>query len=366
MKARVAMIATLSAMTLALSACGEPGGEGSSSRSGFRVEAKAAAHKLLDQHTGVPKAPELPPLAAPPTPGALMTMISCSVPSCTALSKEFTTAAESLGWKVRVIVSQFTPESFTSAFDSALALNPDGLYYFPLFPADIVEAELDRAKKAGIPVITGSGDAKMGGDSPLVAITQSGQLEQYGQLEAAMVIADAKSTDGIAFMYPPGNAVYEQTFGAFEKSIKDAGGTVDSLEFSQEGVGTAVPGQVVSYLQSHPDTKYLIAASSAFTVGVVDAIKDAGIELPKIISFSTTEADAKSVSSGDIYGLVFSDVVTEQWQVVDFFARLLAGEQPDPELKDPLMVVTADNVDDFPGLPMPGFTQAYAAAFGAP
>ena len=73
----------------------------------------------------------------------------------------------------------------------------------------------------------------------------------------------------------------------------------------------------------------------------------------------------QAISSGDVYGAVVNDVFVEQWVVVDFLARVMAGEQPDPELQNPVMVLTPDNVDDAPDrLPFPGFPEAYMAAWG--
>jgi ribose transport system substrate-binding protein len=139
---------------------------------------------------------------------------------------------------------------------------------------------------------------------------------------------------------------------------------VDVLEVNQADIGTALPSQVVSYLQSNPDVKYIGLTGTHYMPGVEEALQGAGIDLPKIISYTSLESDAQALKDGTYYGLVYSDVLAEQWLVIDFFARYFADEQPDPQIQDPLMVVNSDNVDGFPTTPFPGWTDAYTAGWG--
>jgi ribose transport system substrate-binding protein len=294
-------------------------------------------------------------------------MISCPLPACTPEAEAFKQGAGKLGWKAQVLISDFAPDAFISAWESALAQKPNAILYISMFPHDTIKTQLDQAKEAGIRVIESAPapGIKVGGDSPIAgAIQPEERVALYARIQASLIIEEADSTQGITFMYAKVPS-YSYAADEFKKAIEAAGGSVDFLEVSQQDIGTKVPEQVVSYLQRHPDTKYFVAVDDTFLTGVPEAISAAGITAPKLLGSGVPSAqNLKSIKNGQQYATVTGDLATDGWNAVDLLARLSVKEQP--ENNQPVgvtWVVTKDNVDKFPTV-FPGIPDAYTEAWG--
>lgn len=370
MRATVRIGAAILAAALGLTACSSSSGgdESSSGGSGFSAESVSAAETLIDEYHSLPSAPELAPLGTTPPSDRSVVMISCALPACADMGDAFKEAAGELGWDARVITSEFTPEAYASAWDSALSSEPDGIFYIGMFPNSTIPAELEAAKAAGIWVVMNSPEpgTEFGGDSPLSgAVSAEERYVLWAGLQAAMVVTDAESTDGITFMYSPAAPAYAFQAQQFKKNIEEAGGTVDFLEINQQDIGTALSQQVVSYLQRNPDTRYLVAVDDTLLPGVPEAISTAGIDSPKLIgSASPAPQNLTWIEGGQQYGTVSGDVITDVWNVVDIMARLSVQEEPaDREPLGVVWVVDKDNVGDYPAV-FPGIPDAYNEAWG--
>jgi ribose transport system substrate-binding protein len=368
MRAIVPLGAALLAATLGLTACGDDSsaGDSKSSSDTFDAASKSAAQAVVDKYAAFPQVPDLKPLATTPPTDKLVVHITCPLPACTPEADAFKAAADDLGWDNKVIVSDFAPDAYISAFESALASKPDGILYIAEFPNDTIKAQLDAAKAAGIWVVESAPapDVEIGGDSPVAGAVQPiERVDRTAEIQASLVIADAASTDGITFLYTPQAPSYQHHADEFKKNIEAAGGSVDFLELSQQDIGTKVPEQVVSYLQKNPDTKYLVATDDSWFPGIPEAIKAAGIPSPKLIGAGVGQ-EPTYVKSGQMYATVSGDLATDGWNAVDIMARLSVGEVP--ENNQPVGVtwaVTKDNVGDFPEV-FPGIPDAYTEAWG--
>jgi hypothetical protein len=84
---------------------------------------------MVKKFSAFPSEPELKPLGKTPPQGRSIAMISCPLPQCTPEADAFTQAADKLGWKSKVIISDFAPDAYVAAWQSALSLKPDGLVY---------------------------------------------------------------------------------------------------------------------------------------------------------------------------------------------------------------------------------------------
>lgn len=365
---RKVFVAAVTAAALALSACGsdaENDTSGGAIDSALKEEAAAAIAEL----TAEPSARELEPLGKTPPKDVHVAMITCPVPACTQSADEVDQATKLLGWKLDRIVNEFTPESFASAFDSALQLDPDFIYYIATQPEDTVADQMAEAKARGIPVVANSPgpDTVIGGDSPIVAATSNTKAATttVGKLVAQVIIADADSLDDIALMYDPSAPAYLTFVESFTKTITDAGGSIDEFEINQQDVGTSLPGQVVSYLQRKPDTEYFVAAHDDQLIGVPDAISGAGIESPKIIGQTPGAHTLEFLKAGTQYASVKPDAFGGHWDAIDLMARLSIGEElKDNEPVGNMMIAMQQNVDNVPAGVFKGVPDTYAEAWG--
>jgi len=351
---------------LALAACGSESGADTSGGEldpNLKQDAQAEVSKLTD----VPESRELVPLTETPPPGKTVAVITCPIPSCTESSEQVTTAAELLGWTTEVIVNEFTPESFASAFDSALQINPDFVYYIQVQPETTVSDQLQEFKDRGIPVIANSPgpDTEIGGDSPTVGAV-SYTLEagkEIGTRMAQVLFADAETLDNITLLYDPGSPAYITLVNEFVGRIEDAGGSVEKVEIDQTDVGNALPGQVVSHLQRNPDTEYLVAAQDDMLLGVPDAIEAAGLSLPKIVGQTPGAHTLKYLENGQQMASVVPDAYAGDWDAIDIMARLSIGQEVDNNQPyGNMMIATEQNVQEVPSITFPGVPDVYKDA----
>lgn len=356
------------AASLTLAGCSSAATDdgGSASADGFSEEAKAEAQAMVDEYSPLPTAPELAALGTAPSPDELVVSISCPLPQCTPLANGFSEGAAELGWDAKVLISDFAPDSFISTWESALAMQPDAIQFISMFPHDTIQSQLDQAAAAGIELIetAPAPDVEVGGDSVISGATSSVERTAlYARLQAALIIADAESSEGITFMYAEVPS-YQLAADEFEKAITDAGGSVDLLPVSQQDIGTKVPEQVVSHLQRNPDTKYLVAIDDSFLPGVPEAIAASGLTAPKLIGSGVpSEQTLAWIENGQQFATVAGDLYTDGWNAIDILARLSVGEEPEnPQPVGIAWVVTAENVEDYPAV-FAGIPDAYTEAW---
>lgn len=349
---------------LALTGCSTGGGSDSSG--GIDPAVKKAAQAQVDKYQGEPQARQPETLSAKPPTGKEAVAISCPLPICTEVTGLFVEATKDLGWDTRVIVPEFTPESYVSAFESAIQLHPDYLYYIATQPNDVITTQLEKAKAAGIPVIVNSPapDTKIGGDSPQVAaVAGANQVKQYSELMADIVVADAKDLDHITYMYDPASPAYVYQYQVFSDRIKAAGGKVAPFEINQGDAGATLLGQITSYLQRTPDTEYFVTAHDNLIIGLPDAIATAGLESPKIIGQNPGKDNIEYLKKGTEFATVQWGSFDAHWDAADLFARLSVGDSIDSELNGSVMVGTKKNADQIPLTTFPGIPDNYLKAW---
>src|SRR4051812_40362938 len=113
----------------ARSACG---GSSSSSSTGASSAGSgatnAAADKVAAQFAQRPtRIPVTAPIGKPIPTGKQIDFINCGVTSCTILYNNLVEAAKTLGWSVKQINTQGTPESVQAAWKQAVNDKPDAV-----------------------------------------------------------------------------------------------------------------------------------------------------------------------------------------------------------------------------------------------
>jgi len=352
------------AAAMLLTACST--GAGTSSKGSIDPAAKKAAVAAVAEASKVPQANTPTTLSTKAPTGKSGVFITCPLPICAATSGEFVKAATALGWSTRLIVAEFTPESFVGAFESALQLSPDYVGYIATQPYDVIKDTLPKFKAAGIPVVVNSPspDTPIGGDSPIVGAGSGANVtEKFSTLQADIVIADADNLDNVTFMYDPSSPAYIQGHEVFVKQIAAAGGKVHDFEINQADAGATLLGQVVSYLQRNPDTEYLVVVNDGLVVGLPDAIAAAGLESPKIIGSTTVEQSIEYLKKGTQFGSVQPDSYGSMWDMVDILAHIDVGDTYDDQPLGAVMAVNKDNAAEVPAGTFAGVPDNYLKAW---
>lgn len=366
------------AASLLLGGCSAPSSSGGSGGGAGTIDEDvvAAAQELVDQYSGVPDPRAVAALANPVPEDRSLVYIGCPIDACHTLYEDFDAAAASLGWTTQEISPDFTPEAVQSAFDSALQIKPDGIFFVAALPVDNFAPQIQQAKDAGIPVVTTLATlaaAEVGGGSGIAgAVRGAPDYEVAGKVQAAVIIADAakngESLDQVAFLRVPQNAAAVISFDAFSAEIEKAGATVVPIDINLADVGTVVPGQVVSELQRNPKISYLAPGDDNLLPGVVDAVLASGLEMPKISgNGNVTPETFKSLEDGAEIAIFVTNQEVEAWAGFDILVRVIAGETDiDRRPLNATFLLTSENMAENEGLvdTYPGMPDSYLEAWG--
>lgn len=313
------------------------------------------------------------PLTKPIPEGKTIAVLELGVPAVVAIDNWIEEAAEDVGWSIRRIQAGVTAETFKAAMEEAVRMKPDAVM-LTSFPREVYEAELKQLEAMKVPVVGLTVSSDTGG--ALIATLAGGpRYVRWGQVMAAQVAAASggKDADTLVTLVPEySTSAYVQEGFKEAYPVLCPGCKYDILDFGGADIGTKVPGEIVSYLQAHPNVKYLSMFGTFMGTGVVPALRAAGI-LDRLTIF-THDLDppaAQDIKDG-VDMTVYSAAAAEMaYRGVDILVRYLSD---DPTWKDsartglPEWIAAKDTVptealDDF--IPsVPGFQDQYKKLWG--
>lgn len=317
----------------------------------------------------------VPPIGKAIPKGKTVAILTCPLPVCQTETKSADRAAKQLGWTPKDYNNPLTPEGYVAVWNQMIQTPPDGIIYIGVFPNALIKTQLAKVAKLKIPtiVIAPAGD-KPSADGPILAsYAGAPHFAESGRLMGVIVVADSGDT-------PPKTAfVYDKnldlTLGGvrseFTKTVEGAGGSVGLIQTSSQEIGKAVPGQVVSYLQAHPDVKYLATVINDFTAGIPQALKAAGLaDKVKLVSRAPQASNLKDIEAGNQFASVGEENDTGGYRSIDALARIFVGKSDyDIEPVGWKQIITKDNVAsikrDTSGAPAtPGSPATFLQAWG--
>jgi ribose transport system substrate-binding protein len=294
--------------------------------------------------------------------GKLFIQMRCAAPICVEASKEYGNAARALGMRFKAIDAGATPDAIARAFNQAVAEKPDALVSGAI-PPQLFQKQLQQLVKNGSKVILYA-TAPPNPRGVTAFFFPPKEFVKIGTLLARFVYADAggKPTKAV-YVQTPEFAALNFASDAFKREIKSLCSTcgIDVLNVQAAEIGRVIPGKVVSYLQAHPDTKYVLSQFGDLEIGIPQAIKAAGITGVKLISTQGSRVNMQYVKAGQEYANLISFLDVTYWQVLDAVARSLAGQKFTVPA-NPTQWITKSNLNFNPQLPPP-FGVDYKAAF---
>lgn len=344
---RLAVLAAIMAAALALGGCssssdstGGDGGDRGSGKADSTVLSDAAAQ--VDKYTAEQAPIAVEPLKEKPAPGKKVSILVCPTPSCQEQAKAVSAGARKLGWIPTIYTSQLTPESYQSTWNRMLQSPPDALFYQGLLPNSFIKDQLAKVKELGIPAVA-SGTAEKPNDVMRAVVANGAQIAFSGTLIGDSIVVDAKGAAKAVFVSDPTLAFLDPEKVAVKKELTAAGGSLDVLDISGAEIGKAVPTQITSYLQSHPDVKYVVFPNADFGLGLPQALKAAGLRV-KIASFAPNAADLKDIKDGNQWISVAVEVEASGYRAIDTMARMLEGSHFDPLPVGYHQILNKDNI----------------------
>ncbi|MET9683313.1 sugar ABC transporter substrate-binding protein [Streptomyces coeruleorubidus] len=314
-----------------------------------------AARAALAKHSERPATISVTePVGKPIPKGKKIDFILCGVQSCKDLADFFTEAAKELGWEVKQIATQGTPESVQAAYEQAVRDKPDAVVASG-FPRAVYAKQLAQLKAAGIPVIQSNAD-DVAGDG--ISLLKNGPKDVgvQGEMLASWVVSDSGAEANTVYFDLPAYTILKPVKDSFAAKYKEwcEGCALDNVDVPITAVGKDMPDRVVSYLRSHPKVTHVVFSLGLLNVGVPAALKTAGITGKHIVVNVGDAQNYQYIQGGLTDGAMALNSHETAWLQADALARHFTGQPMAVNQKAalPNMLVTKDNLPsadgDFP------------------
>jgi ribose transport system substrate-binding protein len=347
--ARIAVLSVLVGVAaVAVTACGSSGTSSTANSSASSSGQLSTADKLAAQWAQRPtQIPVSQPVGKPIPAGKQIDFINCGVTACTSLYKNLSDAAKTLGWTVKQLNTQGTPESVQAAWKQAVNDKPDAVVASG-FPRAVFSQQLKQLQQMKIPVIESSTDDVEGAGIDLI-LSQPNDLGPEGQILASWITKDSGAKAHTLYVDLPVYNILKPVRQYFERNYAKlcTGCKLDKIDIPITAIGKDVPDRVVSYLRAHPDINYVAYSLGALNVGVPAALRQAGLanKVKLIVNVGDAE-NYQYIASGQTHAAMAFSNVDQTWVWADALARLFTGQSIDVDRKAqlPYMLITKDNL----------------------
>jgi ribose transport system substrate-binding protein len=352
-------LAGLAAATIGLAACGSSNSTSPSTDSAGTTASSSSqprpATKALQSYLKPPTVLLVStPLSKRPPQGKNVVFLSNGIEIAQQIGAGMKAAADALGWNYKTLsVDQNNPATVTSSMLAAINGGADAVFVSAT-PSAVFKSALPVAKAKGTSVIdVASGNPPQGLTSLVNNAKNNGPV--WGKVLALGALADAEKAHESAKMVLVTSPIFQTILGPTDAAAKATVSQVcpkcsfDVLPIAPNRLFTGnAPSDVVSYLQAHPDVKYVLQDSSLTDQGLVPALKGAGLSGIKIYGVAPLKPQVAGVQAGDEQGWVVDPLQVEGWMAVDAAARATTGD--DPKVYDsqgiPSYLLTKANASD--------------------
>jgi ribose transport system substrate-binding protein len=339
---------------------------------GVLVVAPVQAASATVQSAKVPdlttSLPVTTPLSKRPPVGKKVVFMDGGLPPCQILSQGLASAAKALGWSYSSMsYDDANPATLVSGLQSAIS---DGANVVVVQATPIAEYEqvLPAARAKGVLVIDqASSNTAVPGIAALID-NNNANAQRYGAALAAETISSAHgSVVHAAIVTAPLFAtILQGTVTAYQDSLmKDCTKcAVATIQIPASDVLTGGDAKdIVSFLQTHTDTNYVMFGSSLLDVGTRAALDSAGYSSVKIVGNDALNSDVSELRSGQATAWIDEPLGVDGWMSLDAAARAMTGgnaavydNRPEPDL----MLTSKSH---FSGSVLPEFPTNYQQQF---
>ncbi|MEV3927537.1 sugar ABC transporter substrate-binding protein [Actinomadura coerulea] len=371
MKKHVSMMAAFVAVAACLTGCGESG-TSSVGAGKAQADCKAAASNAVDALRAVPEL-YIPNAAAKGTVAA-----GKSVWVVNLLSNDLTknidagikAAASALGMEFHELNGNGTAQSANQALSTALGAGADAIVTSGI-DASIASNPLQKAKNAGVPVITILADDVDAPNDPLVYADITLSADYVGKAWADYALHSTGCDLELGNVSLPASIPLSHEVGKVtEKEIARLCSACDvhTIEMDVANLATGLPTQVQSMMKQHPGINYL-------AVGFDAAVPFAGPPAQRInkdvtlISANGLAPNLQMIIAGGVQDADMSFPPNDYigWLAVHSVLAALSGT-PGENQKIPMRLLDKTNIEDgdlttlYPTYD--GFQKAFEKAWG--
>ncbi|WP_326566693.1 substrate-binding domain-containing protein [Amycolatopsis rhabdoformis] len=325
-----------------VSACGSGGTGASAGTSGAKADLAQAKQILAAASQRPTKIQVTAPVGKPVPTGKKIAFVSCGLPECVLQGEVIKKATDLLGWSLTTINTNGTPQGFQNAFDTILRQKPDGVIYNAI-DKSVIRSQLGQLQAQG--AITGACcQLDPAGDGITYVIDTPDDNSPKGKIDAAWAVVNGGDSASVLYANIPDFKILSSIKSGLQTNLKTLcpGCSFDSIDLPLTSLGKDAPNRMVSYLRSHPKTKYVVLADDAAGVGLPAALRAAGLTDVKVFGQAPYGASLGYLKNGTEAGAIPYDLYGDMWAIVDSMVRKFAGV-PVPTIHPPMWVVTKDN-----------------------
>ena len=254
-------------------------------------------------------------------------------------------AAEELGVEVTTQgAQQFDPALQTPIVDSVVASAPDGMLIAPTDVSAMVRP-LKAAADGGITV--GLVDTTL--EDPSMAVTQVASDNEGGGAAAFEAIQAANPDGGPVLVvgHEPGISTNEARIKGFTEALaKDPKFTALPTQYAQNdpAEGARI---VTSTLQSTPDLVGVFGTNLFAAEGAATGLRQAGAqEQVTVVGFDAGPAQVEALENGTVQALIAQQPAEIGKQGLEQVVASINGEQVEAEIQTGFTIITKENLAD--------------------
>jgi ribose transport system substrate-binding protein len=232
---------------------------------------------------------------------------------------DVTAIGKTLGLKVVNIVAQSTSEGVANAFEQAATTPGVAGVIEGAFDPSQWQSTYDSLISKHIPVVMYAVTCGPWNSTGIVIWSSCGAVSKVSEAAAQWVYADANGHPNAVVVAVPSSPILVSVTTAFTNEYKQLcpSCSLDTLDVTNfpAALGTTLPGTVASYLEGHPDVKYVFTDFGDMLTGIPAAAKASGISGVKFLSEDANQDDIPNLEQG-----TEAAQFTEPHQVVDYVA----------------------------------------------
>ncbi len=371
---RLTQAVALASAGLLLAACSNAASDSGSAGDGEKSEAQKEAAAKIEAARAIPQFTlDAPAFDVSKAKGkkVVNVPITESIPYVKAVDAEAKAVAKKNGVEWVNYQNNGTPTEWSKGIDYGIQTKADAIIIHSGIDPQVVIPALQRAKKAGIPVLSthtyANGEKPPASVADLITATVTVPFHEAAALQADYVVAEsgceAKPVIITSKEVPASNGIVE----AMRKELTALCPDLDPEEINVPVAqwGTGIKTEVQSYLVKKPDTDWIMTNYDDMVVPAVAGVQAAGKNgSVRITSYNGTPANVKLIQEGDIFAADMGESIKWlAWAHVDQTLRVLSGVDPiaDGNEQTPVRVIDDSNVDDM-GTP-PGTETGYGDAY---
>jgi ribose transport system substrate-binding protein len=268
-------------------------------------------------------------------------------------------AANSLGWSFsKQSINDSNPQTVISAATSAINAGAKAVVM-----VSELQSTIDKILPLAVQhhaVILDTISSNSAHPGQILASTEDHEFSTQGRYVIAAILQQANASGQVAhigetFIPQFATGLVPEENGAKQVLAQYCPKcTMDRINVSYEDVTNGSYVQdIASYLQTHPNINYLFATNAFFVNGLVPALKQAGIPIPKIVGTEPTAANFSALKTGAAQEWFYVPQQVLGWVWTDELARYFTGDNYNiwnTTAFDPQWLMTAQNIQQVPNV----------------